>query len=651
MGDVGKPKDNGAAVFEIPLTMADFTPKIEAAGAPSGLAPDSGGPNLDAIRKTVEDAASVSGGLWLSYLLTLFYFAVAACSVTHVDLFLDNPVKAPFLNVDLPLRAFFSLAPLIFLTIHAYTLVNFVMLGEKAKWYHAELKRQIPGDYEDGSGRNVAEERDRLRRQLPSNIFVQFLAGPKDMRESAFGLLLKLIVWSTLVVAPILLLLLMEMKFLPYHDAAVIWLIRGVLCADIGLVWWLWHAVLLGRGDERTAQPWMSSRVPYALASTAIVFFSVMVATFPGEPLNAYLSDWWGVGSLQRGIFHPNETAKRGRGFFSDTLVLRAFDILQVLKIDDLNKVESRPFVFSAHGRDLRGAVFDSATLSRVDFGSANLEGASFSRVQMRQTAFLCANLASASFDLAQMQGASFRAAELRRSTFRFAQGAGAFFDGARMTGACLNEAVLPGASFNNADLRNAWLKAALLDGASFGNNFQKQATCERRPEIYADLTTADLTGSSLRAVSFAGARLQNAVLDKANLAGVDFAQASVWKAPPPEKAAQNQFGANDTVAPSLLSTTTRELRRSPLPPRRRKGRNARSRRRQTHDRLGRLRRLLPMRQRSRASSRPSPARVIPIPCTSYEVCWRTIGLERSRPRPHLCSIRSSTSNVSFQQT
>jgi hypothetical protein len=63
---------------------------------------------FEAIKKTVEDAAAVSGGLWLSYLFVLFYLAVAAGAVTHADLFLENPVKLPFLNVELPLLAFFS---------------------------------------------------------------------------------------------------------------------------------------------------------------------------------------------------------------------------------------------------------------------------------------------------------------------------------------------------------------------------------------------------------------------------------------------------------------------------------------------------------------------------------------------------------------
>jgi hypothetical protein len=73
--------------------------------------------DLGALRDAVVDAASVSAGLWITYLFALFYFAIAAGAVTHRDLLLESPVKLPFLNVELPLKAFFILGPLVFLIL------------------------------------------------------------------------------------------------------------------------------------------------------------------------------------------------------------------------------------------------------------------------------------------------------------------------------------------------------------------------------------------------------------------------------------------------------------------------------------------------------------------------------------------------------
>jgi hypothetical protein len=102
--------------------------------------------DLGALRDAVLDAAGVGASLWFSYLFVLFYFAIAAGAVTHRDLFLENPVKLPFLNVELPLKAFFVLGPLVFLIVHAYVLLHFVLLAGKIGAFHAELQAQVTGD-------------------------------------------------------------------------------------------------------------------------------------------------------------------------------------------------------------------------------------------------------------------------------------------------------------------------------------------------------------------------------------------------------------------------------------------------------------------------------------------------------------------------
>ena len=179
--------------------------------------------DLDALRTTVVDAAGVGYGLWFSYLFVLLYFAIATGAVAHRDLLLENPVKLPFLNVELPLKAFFVLGPLIFLVVHTYVLLHFLLLAGKVGAFDAELKKQIPGD----------EKRTQLRRRLPSNFFVQFLAGPREVRTGIVGFLLKSIATITLVAGPIALLILFQLKFLPYHSEWITWWQRITVVADL----------------------------------------------------------------------------------------------------------------------------------------------------------------------------------------------------------------------------------------------------------------------------------------------------------------------------------------------------------------------------------------------------------------------------------
>jgi hypothetical protein len=111
--------------------------------------------DLKALRSAVVDAASIGAGLWFSYLFVLLYLVIAVGSVTHRNLFLESPVRLPFLNVDLPLIGFFVLGPGLFLIVHAYVLLHFVMLAGKVGVFHAETAGGRTGNGQ-GLGRPCA---------------------------------------------------------------------------------------------------------------------------------------------------------------------------------------------------------------------------------------------------------------------------------------------------------------------------------------------------------------------------------------------------------------------------------------------------------------------------------------------------------------
>src|SRR5690349_15939661 len=58
---------------------------------------------------------------------------VAVGGVTHAVLFLEQPVRLPFLGVDLLLKGFFWLGPRLFIVVQAYVLLHFVVLASKAR--------------------------------------------------------------------------------------------------------------------------------------------------------------------------------------------------------------------------------------------------------------------------------------------------------------------------------------------------------------------------------------------------------------------------------------------------------------------------------------------------------------------------------------
>ncbi|MGA2494985.1 MAG: pentapeptide repeat-containing protein [Roseiarcus sp.] len=420
---------------------------------------------FEAARKGLEDAAVASGGLWVSYLFVAFYLAIAAGAVTHLDLFLENPVRLPFLNIELPLLAFFSLAPILFLIIHVYALAHFVILSERANNYNAAL-RALLGVAQDHASEALAAG-DAMRRQLPSNVIVQFLAGPQYSRNGAFGLLLGAIAWITLVVAPIGLFLLLQVQFLPFHDALITWVQRGALAFDVLLSIWLWRKILSARERASPQRSWVSRlatafAIVAIIAAIAIAVLSCTLVTFPGEWQETALpsleifpalhGDSTDGGEVERVSLHEwlfnspvDKFTRRRKLPLSSTLVLTAANVYEGMKVDDPKKTEWRKFVFSARGRNLNGAVFELASLPKVDFAGAQLQGVSFNE--------------------AQLQGSSFDAAQLQDSSFRFASLEGTSFESADLEYADFSFAVLPGASLILAQLQGADLEYASLQG------------------------------------------------------------------------------------------------------------------------------------------------------------------------------------------
>jgi uncharacterized protein YjbI with pentapeptide repeats len=469
-------------------------PKPKRAAAPRKASPAAAkADDLEAIKKVVDDAASVSGGLWLSYLFVLFYLAIAAGAVTHADLFLENSVKLPFLNIELPLLTFFFLAPILFVIVHAYALVRLVMLTEKAKRYHEALH-----DPE----RHISDAmRENLQWQLPSNIFIQFLAGPSDIRRGLFGWSLRAIAWTTLVIAPVLLLLMMQVQFLPFHSLLITWTHRLAMIADLILIRWLWGRMLSGRYLDAHPHFWGSFvENAFAIAlSVSVILFATLSATIPGEWQESHfvrLDQLKVPISVHDLVFNSAVSDATGRRALplSNTIVLADFNIYEELKIDDPDKVKGRDFVFRARGRDLRGAIFNFASLPKVDFEEADLRGAEFTNARLPEASFVYAQLQDAYFGGAQLQQASFENAQLQGAGFFEARLQGASFVSAHLQGASLYSTQLQGASVDRAELQGASLIAAGLQGASLAS---------------ASLQGASLRGAELQGASLNGAELQ----------------------------------------------------------------------------------------------------------------------------------------------
>jgi hypothetical protein len=277
--------------------------------------------------------------------------AIAAGAVTHRNLLLEEPVKLPFLSVDLPLVGFFAIAPILFVIVHAYVLIHFVFLSDKIARFNEELSLRAVDD----------SARDKIRRQLPNHIFVQLLAGPREARQGAVGWLLRLSAMLTMVAAPIALLLLIQIQFLPYHLQWVTLLQRMALVLDSAVLLALWST--LPRAVSEIAWPKFRTAGAAMLICIPAVMFSLAVATYPGEWLHSvfpsarvipifstepklHVARWT---SLHNVLFNGRiDTVRRRRSsLWSNTLVLPEFDISEFTnstKRESSNQTLQRPY-------------------------------------------------------------------------------------------------------------------------------------------------------------------------------------------------------------------------------------------------------------------------------------------------------------------
>jgi len=90
--------------------------------------------DVAALEKSLNDSATRVSTIWVSFLIFSLYLLTAAATVTHRQLLLAEPVKLPVLNIDLPLVGFFFLAPILFVILHAYVLIQVILLSCTATW-------------------------------------------------------------------------------------------------------------------------------------------------------------------------------------------------------------------------------------------------------------------------------------------------------------------------------------------------------------------------------------------------------------------------------------------------------------------------------------------------------------------------------------
>jgi uncharacterized protein YjbI with pentapeptide repeats len=497
--------------------------------------------DVEALERSLNDSATRVSTIWISFLGFALYLVVATGSVTDSQLFREDPIKLPALNVDLPLVGFFFLTPLLLLVFHAYVLIQIVLLERTAAAYNDALDRSV----------KTSSDNARMRQRLANTLFAQIFAGGPRERRGWLGALLRIIAWLTLAIAPVLVLALFQFKFLPYHSHTITWTIRLLIVLDLIAVLVLWRTA---RRPSHNATWRLKLQGLIAwLCAAALAAFSWVALTFPGEPhanwtrserndpLSQAMEGWPG-----RPPECLNQSLLHGLFFWFDRLSPLEVDVVDPEKLAKLEarservyEQRERRYTRNFRGRDfncanlitadlrrvdlsqapLRGARLHEANLEGADLRGADLEGADLRDARLNEANLFLANLGNASLEGAKLMGADLGTTRLR----------GASLPGAMLYGANLDHAQAQGADLTGARLEGASLWGTQLQGASLKDSYLQFAHFRVANLQGADLQRAELSAARLDSVGLQGADFSDSAMTYARLSSIQ-----VWRAKNP---------------------------------------------------------------------------------------------------------------------
>ena len=529
--------------------------------------------HLDAAEDAVNEAAKRVNGVWISFVLMAVYFFISTLTVTPVILFKASPVKLPIFNVDLPLLTYFLVAPAMFLAMHAYLVVLVEGLANRVWFYEEAIGKSV------GSRKWKHADREARRLRLENSVIVSAMGAGARRRNTLADSGGEWIASLTLVFMPLLLMLLFQLKFLPYQDAAWTWAHRVFVLADFALC-----ARIIWRGWPNAARIPRGQRKASMIIGPIVVFAVVIAAGFPGEPIYEMLRPLklavWALegpsdpvdyahhgsvrpfpnrmiladeqrlvevpvsiavspGALANGTFagdgHANATSKTET---SGDNKWHGWDTPVVVGYDPSVASNALPSTtFSARARNFRRAVFDRSNLRGVDFSGSDLSGATMQGASLQQAKFDCAwpshgeqhtgadgsytNSYSPPSQCAKLERANLTESKLDDASFARASMSGLISSRATITGANFSEATLYGANFESANGDAPDFSGARLAGSNFST-----ATLRVANFGWAHLQGAALVNATLPAATFYSAHAQTIDASNANFEAATFESA-----------------------------------------------------------------------------------------------------------------------------
>lgn len=535
--------------------------------------------------KNIEDVSKRARASFFWFVVFEFYLAVVVGETTHEQLVRGSVMTMPTIEVGLPVKGFYILVPPILILFHLHLL-----------YCLRDLRDVI-----SRSTKELAPDQRLVSDQMPGPMsryiaFVLLKNNGKNFIELALSFFIRLSVIFAVAILPVFLLIFVLIRFLPYHHDAITMLHRLYIFFDILALWIFWTSVSVKKSGgspisfaNKYFQKYVSPILSHCRKRFAVflllflpcIWFSMLVATFPGEALerwaverhDAYTDiETCSFSNVLNYSAHVKIEAPSGRGLRTtpcltyllfeapDTpLDMRRNLYLEGVRLvrpsmadrlpEDLNQENTRGLLgigFDLRGRDLRYAKLQNAELQQADLRGADLKGADLTRADLRLADFRDVKLIDLGACEPELRDGTHCRTNLSQSRLNDADLQWANLWKAYLPDADLSNAQLQGVSFEHAKMEGVKAHGARLHGAKLVGASLERASLERAKAIGADFTRAQFRDASLkkfvgefsvgREVEFhradlTGARFNGALMDDAKFAGSTLERAEFYAA------------------------------------------------------------------------------------------------------------------------
>lgn len=429
------------------------------------------------------------------YFFVLFIICISAASVTHEDLLFDCSIALKFTGINVPLRFFYFVSPLVVVSLFYLT---FMVLRKKIL-IDSSLIVYI----------NKKIYKIRFVNSLFCNLGRFYIAKKNN-------LLMILPLFLTYTILTFIILFVLIYSFLPYHDYAItyfqkIWLIA---LAFIALTNWKYMLLHSSKGVLYIILDFLTKTI-IVLCTIA----PILMCTLPSE--HKFLVDrGLAVGNyfvLEEGKFRPKAMPYSPSHFESVNEFLWKIGLLKAYRavprnldlagktiVNDANYKNSIDQILTAFVEpDKQIEKYVDIKPARVSFTGRDLQGANFSKAIFCNADFINVNLSNADFQGARLYSSSFKNSNMQGAYLWGINGRTLVFSKVNLSYTHFQESIFPGVNFRNCD----------MSFSDFGD---------------ADLTASDIYKCNVSAVNFTRAVLDGAKFINSYIYGCIFRQASM---------------------------------------------------------------------------------------------------------------------------